>query len=65
MVAAGDENMTVTSWGWMNEDGYLCHKADAEFRLWRVRTGEGIVGLMALPTTDAVEALDVAWKAFN
>jgi hypothetical protein len=46
---------TVSSWGWLDEEGQPCLADLATFRQWSVRTSEGRIGFLALP-------LDMDWR---
>lgn len=63
MSSAGGEDLTVTSWGWTDEDGSPVLAGDATFRLWRVRKEGDLVGLIAAPVD--LGAVDVLILAAN
>lgn len=66
MTSVSNGQLAVTSWAWVDDDGNKASREAATFRLWRVRAGEELVGLLALPKdVDEFGALRVAVEGFS
>lgn len=59
MVGFASDRCTVTSWGWLNEEGTRDCTADtAAYRLWSVLAGGERRGFIALPVdTEPVDVM--------